>query len=254
LKRFIAVFAVACVALSLMGTSASAHTGRQYRLRFFYGDAGTIRWQGGRDDTGAFFDDSPLDSNHSRLNIHVVNDGDTSPTCDPNDPVTTNCNYDYAGAYANGTGLPGQLLGNVRNLSFDYLLVNGTGSGVGIRVPIDENGDGAWDSFAFVDTRGCSEAIPGSDWRRLDVTGITTAGACTLYADVAYTSDGVNSAWDLFAAAHPTWKVATDTPAFLILDEEGTVLVDRVAFQNHMFVKYGSGPGAIKHCPMESSC
>jgi hypothetical protein len=42
--------------------------------------------------------------------------------------------------------------------------------------------------------------------------------------------------------------------AFVILDEVGTVFIDRVAMQNHMFVRAGTGPAAIKHCPFESSC
>jgi hypothetical protein len=255
LKRFIAALAVACVALALTGAGASAHTGRQYRLRFEFGDKGSAKWQ-------ANVDDSPLDSNTSRLKLNVPYDDLTDPT----DNTTT---YDYIAVYAYGTGLSGQLLGNVRNLSFDFFNAEGNGDGVRYSIPIDVNGDGTWDypteGYAFGAARDCREPIPSSTtgWERTDFTGRTAPG-CTIYGHdgVAYTSDGINSAWDNYAAAYPAARVAVQSQAvaFIILDDGedfpngATVFLDRMAFQNHMFVKYGSGPGAIKHCPMESSC
>jgi hypothetical protein len=242
MKRFMAALAVACVALTMAGSAASAHTGYTERLRLFFADTGSVQWQSYKDDTGAFVKDSPLDTNHARLKINV--------------PEQTG--DDYAGVYANNTSLAGRLLGDVRNVSFDFLLGPGdTGGGVRFSIPIDENGDSVTDNFLFAAARDCAEPITASNWQRADFTGRNSLGCTIYYGGVTpYTSTGTQSAWDVFAAANPTWRVApqSDQVAFVILDEVGTVFLDRVAMQNHMFVAAGTGTAAIKHCPFESSC
>jgi len=237
MKRVLAALVAALVVGGLFATAATAHTGAARRLRFERSDTGSGHWQGNRVD-------SPLDTapNNSRLAFSVaVQDGD-----------------DYAAAYANGTGLGGKLLSDVRNISFDFLpgAVSSPGTGVRFSIPIDENDDGDWDSFLFAAARDCASPLSGG-WMRADFTGQTAPG-CTIYHGgvTPYTSDGTDSAWKNFADANPTFKTAEQgfQVAFLILDEEGQVFVDRLAMHNHMFVANGSNTNAIKHCRTEGHC
>jgi hypothetical protein len=209
------------------------------KLKFFSSDTGGILWQSPRLD-------SPLDSNNSRLLVHLLHqDGD-----------------DWAGAYSNCTGIEGKLVGDVRNLSFDFL--NATAEpyvhiGAGAprySVDIDSDGDGAYDFSAFLSAFYCQGTTPDTGWSRADFTGQTALNACSIFVDnVQYTSDGTRSAWKVYADANPTHKVMSWLgPAYLIMDEEGTAFVDRLAFHNKMYVQSGSGSAAIKNCPSEASC
>lgn len=229
------LFALAVIGVVLlMSVPASAHTGSAKRLRFFSDDTGDILWQRPRLD-------SPLDSNTSRLMAHVLfQTGD-----------------DFAGAFALGTGIEGQAIGNVKNLSFDFMNVTGNPVHIGAGSPrysveLDTDNDTLTDLVAFLAAFHCPAVLPeDTRWSRADFTGRTQAGCSIFVGAETFTSDGTTSAWGLMSAAHPTWTVVQ---AYLVVDEEGTVFLDRLAFQNHMFVTSGSGSGAIKHCSSESSC
>jgi hypothetical protein len=204
------------------------------KLQFFSDDTGAILWQSPRDD-------SPLDPNKQRLLVHVLSqDGD-----------------DFAGAFSNCSGIENRTLGQVRNLSFDFMNTTGQPVHVGAGSPrysvgIDKDGDGSAEFFAFLAAASCGAVLPeDTTWSRADFTGRVLAG-CALFAEAeTFTSDGSKSAWTLFAEAHPTWKV---TIAFLVVDEAGTTFVDRLAFHNKLYVAAGSGTAAIKNCPSEASC
>ena len=161
------IIAASAVALVLVGSTSIAfgHTGPSDRLRLFFGDKGMAVWQSGTDDQGILVDDSPLDSNHARLGLYV-------PADDTLD--VTGTDYDYAGAFAKNTGLAGRTLPRVRNLSFDFLKAS-AGATVGggnprFSIPIDLDGDGAWDGFAFAAAGDCEASI-GATWSRADFTG-----------------------------------------------------------------------------------
>ena len=240
MKKVLGLLVGAAMVLTITGT-ASAHVGQGSRLRFFFGDTGSVAWQSGTDNTGAFVNDSPLDENHARLKLNV--------------PSQTG--NDYAGAFANGTGLGHRRVADVRNLSFDFLLgPDDTGGGVRFSIPIDENNDGVQEAFLFAAARDCAEPILDSDWQRADFTGRTSVGCTIYYEKGVYTSTGTQSAWGVFAAAHPTYRIArqSEQVALVVLDEAGTVFLDRIAMQRHMFVKAGFGENAITHCPTEVSC
>jgi hypothetical protein len=218
----------------LMAVPASATTCPNRKLQFFSDDTGGILWQQPRVD-------SPLDTNNSRLMGTVLfQDGD-----------------DYFGAYTDCSGIEGLTLGQVRNLSFDFM--NETGNpfvhiGAGAprySVDLDKDGDGFYDVSAFLAAYYCPAVLPEDiRWSRADFTGRTLAG-CTIFVDgETFVSNGTTSAWGLFAAAHPTYKVMA---AYLLMDEAGTVFVDRLAFHSLMFTG-GSGSGITKNCPSESSC
>jgi len=230
---------VAASVAAILAAPAALATCVKPQLLFFGDDTGVIAWQAPRID-------SPLDPNSARLAVHVLNqDGN-----------------DYAGAYNDCTGINGKLVGAVKNLSFDFQ--NETANpavhiGAGAprySVDIDSDGDGLYNFSAFLSAFHCNVPLsenPG--WSRADFTGRVTAG-CSIFVDnVQYTSDGVKSAWKLYAEANPTHKVMTWLgPAYLVMDEPGTAFVDRLAFHNKMFVQSGTGSGAIKNCSSEASC
>jgi hypothetical protein len=214
------------------------------KLKFFSYDTAEIVWQSNRVD-------SPLDSNKSRLMIHVLLQDGIPP-------------YDYAGAYNDCTGIEGKSVEQVKNLSFDFLNTSSqpVHSGAGsprISVELDKGGDGGGtDLVAYLAGFHCEAVLPEDiRWSRADFTGRVSAG-CSIYTSEGgpHTSDGVSSAWAVFAAAYPGAKVVD---AYLVADEDAvgtgaTSFVDRLAFQNRMFVASGSGSAAIKNCSSESSC
>lgn len=224
---------------ALFGAQAAYATGCPSGLKFFTSDTGIIGWQTPRLD-------SPLDPNNARLEVHVLNqDGD-----------------DWAGAYSICSSVEGKLVGEVRNLSFDFL--NETGNpdvhiGAGAprySVDIDANGDNVYDFSAFMSAYYCQDVLfEDTRWSRADFTGRTAAG-CSIFVDnVQYTSNGSKSAWALYAEANPTHRVMlTPGSAYLVMDEAGTAFVDRLAFHNKMYVKSGTTTSAIKTCATESSC
>ena len=157
---------------------------------------------------------------------------------------------DYVVARAEHTGIVGKGVARVRNLSFDVLTSTYVGAGSPrISVEVDTTGDGDADVYAYLAAFHCSEAIPGSNWARADFTGRISAG-CDLYAsDQAgpYASTGTQSAWAVFAAAHPG---ATVIDAYVVADEVGQSYIDNLAFQRHVF----TGKGRMAECTTEASC
>lgn len=233
------IFAYSCAAAMVLaaGTAGATETcsnANFKKLQFFSDDTGAILWQNPRID-------SPLDTNNQRLLVHVLNqNGD-----------------DFAGAFSNCSGIENRTLGQVRNLSYDFMNdsvepVHVAGGSPRYSVGISKDGDNTTEFFAFLAAFHCGAVLPeNTTWSRADFTGRTLAG-CSLQAEAeTFTSDGSKSAWTLFAEAHPTWKV---TVAFLVVDENGTTFVDRLAFHNRMYVQAGSGSAAIKACPSEASC
>ncbi len=239
--KVLCAWALAGAALVATGSADATNcSNASYKkLQFFSSDTGGIFWQTPRLD-------SPLDPNSQRLLVHLLRqDGD-----------------DWAGAYSNCTGIEGKPVGAVRNLSFDFLNATGEPSvhiGAGaprFSVDIDSDGDGDYDYSAFLAAFYCEGTTTNPSWSRADFTGQTALNACSVWAGgVQYTSDGTRSAWQVYADANPAAKVMSWTgPAYLIMDEEGTAFVDRLAFYNKMYIQNGSGSAAIKNCPSEASC
>jgi hypothetical protein len=119
----------------------------------------------------------------------------------------------YAGVYVPNTpSLSGKKIGDVGQLGFTYTGGPTSGGSPRFSVPIDTDADGAWDSFAFVDTT-CDDEGTGT----VDVIGDAT---CPTYIG----SEAFPS-WASFVAAHPEYRIASDTPAFVIADQpySGTI-------------------------------
>jgi hypothetical protein len=196
--------------------------------------------------------DSPLDGNHQSL-LSVVSNG--------------GC----AEAYSFRTGIEGKAIEDVKNLSFDYLASDATGHGGAPRISVllrDTDGTGDLHIAYLTGTPDkCGVPITADPtWYRADFTGQTAPGCSLFTSDTdpvtmqqeVYTSDGTNSAWQNFAAAHPDYQVimADDTVApvgaFMVEDEQGTYHIDRLAIQDLMFIR--NKPQYIKSCPTEASC
>ena len=136
----------------------------------------------------------------------LITDGATLYTID-NDGNPYN---NYAGVYV-PSNLGGRVISDVNKLSFSY---DGTGAAGGsprISLPIDENGDGAMEGYAYIDTIGCNDGDANSG--TLDAINDAT---CTIwYNNVSYDN------WSAFVSANPSYRIASNATTFIIVDAEG---------------------------------
>ncbi len=121
-----------------------------------------------------------------------------------------------SGVYLNAHRVNGKPLGEV-DFGFDYDGTYGGGS-PRFSIPVDENGDGGVEYYAFVDANSCGGGAQG--------TASTELASCKVY----YGHDPVYANWDAFAQAHQTWTVAKDDTAFAIADSPSDVTLGNVAF------------------------
>ncbi len=153
-------------------------------------------------DVGTNGNDSPIDSNDRAL-------------------VADICSGDFAEAYTN-RALQNRNLATLKNVSFDYLTSTITGAGQVYIFALMTDG-----AVVFLDPAHCTAPIQSSStWSRADFTGETDLGACTVYdgASVPYTSNGTQSALQVYEAAHPGSIVSITDMVF-----SGSATVDRVA-------------------------
>lgn len=129
------------------------------------------------------------------------------------DNSSGNPNGDYSGVYTLQSTVYGQLLTDLTQLSYHY-----TGSiapqpgNLSYNIPIDTDGNGDTEFFAFVDAFYC----PGVN----GVVNITTDASCGIYAGgVTFYAN-----WAAFVAAQPAGaKVAsTDNFVFIVAERTGT--------------------------------
>lgn len=224
-------FSIMSMAFALSAHAANCTSNADKKLQFFGDDTGIITWQDQRLD-------SPRDANKQRLAVSVLfQDGD-----------------DYAGANGRCTGIEGKLLGQVKNLSFDFENETANPVHIGAGAPrysveLDTDGDGITDVVAYLAASYCAAVMPeDTRWSRADWTGRTLAG-CQIFLSNGENpvSTGSFSAWAVLAALHPSWAVVQ---AYFVMDEEGTAFVDRLAFQNEMF----TAPGFVQKCNSEAAC
>lgn len=175
------------------------------KLQCFSGTA-----DGGYNGTCTLVDDGAILDN---------NDGDADPS------------NNYSGVYLDNSNLAGKKLSTVNKLAFDYEAADGTTASGGsprLSIPIDEDGDGAWDGFAFVDTLGCNDGDPNEG--TLDAIN---DDSCLIWYGVASYEN-----WDDFAESNPGYRIASDTIAFVIADQPGEWTITNV--------QLGKGPAKTK--------
>jgi hypothetical protein len=119
----------------------------------------------------------------------------------------TNAAGDYAGVYILNSTLFGQLLTDVKQLSYNYTGTTTPGPGdLSLNLPIDTNGDGTTDAYAFIDAAYC----PGVN----GYVDVINDPNCGIY----YNGSVFYANWAAFIAAYPGAKVATDSYAFVIAE------------------------------------
>ncbi len=192
--RFISIFALVLSAM-LVGSGGTAAAANP--LLCFSGTT-----------DGGFNGTCTLTASGAILNTF---DGDTNP------------NNAYAGVYYAESNLSGRPLATV-TASFDYAAAAGTTASGGsprVSIPIDEDGDGTTEFYAFADTLGCNNGSANN--------GTLSLGDPT--CQISYGGDPAThpgyANWALFAAAHPTWTVSDDLP-FVIVDQPGLWTVSNV--------------------------
>jgi hypothetical protein len=114
---------------------------------------------------------------------------------------------DYAGVYIGETTLAGQLLTKVTQLGYSYSSASVPHPGnLSLNLPIDTNGDGATDGYAFIDAAYC----PGTAGR----VDVVNDASCGIY----YQGTTYYGKWAQFVMAYPGAKVATDALPFVIAE------------------------------------
>jgi hypothetical protein len=105
----------------------------------------------------------------------------------------------FAGVYISPS-LPGKPLGTLSRLSFAYHVAAGSGAALYIAIPIDVNGDGQYDAFAFIRSTGCNDPSAPDGVVNLN---------CPVEFDARYEN------WAAFATAHPDYRFGADTEPFI---------------------------------------
>jgi|GEM_PF-1988313 len=129
----------------------------------------------------------------------------------------TDPNNSYAGVYVQNTNLDGKLIGDVNKLAFSYSGSGATGGSPRISIPIDEDGDGTTEAYAFIDTVGCNDG--NSSMGTLDAISDTTCS-------VAYGEVYPN--WAAFVEDYPDYRIASDALSFIIIDQPGDFTISNV--------------------------
>lgn len=147
--------------------------------------------------------------------LRTFGTGEASPTSARSGTITNDAG-EYAGFYVRGyRSQTGKRLSRV---VFSFVSTGDVAGGAPrFSIPIDEDGDGAWESYAFLDAFNCGAS--GSD----DVVTVSTrADDCAVFYGA-----GVHANWDAFAAAHPSYRIADAIP-FIISDQPGTYVVSDI--------------------------
>lgn len=123
---------------------------------------------------------------------------------------------EYGGVYIKSKTYSGKALSTV---DFEFRSTGDVGGGAPrLSIPIDDPATAAkLDGYAFLDVINC-----GGDGTTPTLVS-TEAGNCLVY----FGTD-VYANWDAFAAANPTYKVASGYLAFIIADVEGSYAVDHI--------------------------
>ena len=136
----------------------------------------------------------------------------TSPTS----ATLVNAAGQYSGVYLNSRSQSGKPLQAV-SFSFDY---SGSTAGGAPRfsIPIDTDGNGSVDGYAFIDALNCGGTTP---------TGVGTVSTELSNCMVFFGPDSYAN-WDAFAAANPDYRIAPGSIPFIIADQEGNYSITNI--------------------------
>ena len=240
MKRLMAAWVVMLATLVFASTAAAGPVGPWQKMRFETSNGSTLFWV-----TTANV--SSTDANHRALKLVLP---PNSPGC--SDQNLSACSFGRAFSRASNnkrTHVEDQL-----NLSWEYAASNPVTASERMNV-FFSNGD-----VAFLDSSLCNKPIAssGGTWLRSDFTGFKTGCSFSVAGDTegTYAADGVHSAWQVYATAHPEQVV---TIRHLLVDSgaapaEGhsRYLFDRISLGAGKM--YTSGSSTAISCPTERSC
>lgn len=125
---------------------------------------------------------------------------------------------EYGGVYLQSKSQSGKLVSRV---DFQFRSTGDVGGGAPrFSLPIDADGDGATDGYAFLDAANCG----GTSGNPILVS--TESGTCPVF----YGSES-HANWDAFAAAHPAYRMSPGAIPFIIADVPGSYAVDGIALR-----------------------
>jgi hypothetical protein len=119
---------------------------------------------------------------------------------------------DYSGVYYQTSSLSGMTLGQVTQLGFNYTGVATAGS-PRISLPIDKDGNGTTDTYAFIGAFYCNNGA--------GLVDAINDSTCQIFVG----SESFPN-WAAFVIAHPTWQVGAIP--FVIADDPGLWTVSNV--------------------------
>jgi hypothetical protein len=129
----------------------------------------------------------------------------------PDSATLVNDAGEYSGVYLASRSQSGKPL-NAVSFSFSY---SGDVAGGAPRfsIPIDTDGNGSVDGYAFLDALNCGN------------TGTVSTESSTC---LVYFGPDVYANWDAFAAANPDYRIAPGSIPFIIADQEGTYVISNI--------------------------
>ena len=139
---------------------------------------------------------------------------------------------DYAGVYTLDSTVYGQLLTNITQMSYHYTgTITPSAGNLSYNIPIDTDGDGVTEFYAFVDAAQDGVHCPGVN----GVVDIIHDSACVIY------EGGVTprANWAALTAAHLGAKVANDAYIFVVAERTGAEPSAIWTINNVIFGKAG---------------
>ncbi len=188
--------------ISTVDAAAPSTAPGQNKLQCFSGSQDTIDNEGYGPYTGT----CTLKGNGARgpATLNTV-DNDTDPY------------NNYAGVYVQNSDVYGQPLSSVKKLSFNFT-GEATAGAPRFSVPIDTDGNGSTNFWAYVSAYYCNDGMGTVD--------AINDSTCTVYTSTNMSYPN----WAAFVAAYPGAKVANDYALFIIADEPGMWTVSGVKF------------------------
>lgn len=141
--------------------------------------------------------------------------------------TSSNPNGDYAGVFTPDSTMYGKLLSSLSQLSYQYTTsITPMPGNLSYNIPIDQNGDGSTEGYAFVDAFYCAGTNGNVD--------IVNDANCTIwYLGNPYPN------WTAFVTAFPGAKVATDNFVFVVAERTPSEPAATYTVNNVKFGKAG---------------
>ena len=119
----------------------------------------------------------------------------------------------YGGVYLQYRSESGKVIGDV---TFSFISSGAVAGGAPrFSLPIDTNGDGTVEGYAFLDVQNCGGPVVS-----------TNNSAC-----ITYFGSEVFPNWAAFVAAHPTYRSAPGSIPFIIADQPGIYVVSDIVLR-----------------------